>query len=179
MECKAAEVAGSAGWAYLRRSNLEPLPPDLLWRQYVQLTEVEEAFRVLKSELNLRPIWDRTGPRVEAHVMVAFLGYCLWVCLKHKLQQRHRPLTPAQVLEVLGGMMMVEVWFRLRDGRNLCLPCYTNQSRGAGADPSSPGLGITRAATPCRSTPQTCRTEDRVATEASASPSIPLKSHHI
>ena len=111
--------------AYLLRSNLEPLSVDLLWRQYVQLTEVEEAFRVLKSELNLRPVWHRTGPRVEAHVMVAFLGYCLWVCLKHKLRAAAPSLTPARVLEALGGMMMVEVWFRLRDGRNLCLPRYT------------------------------------------------------
>lgn len=112
--------------AYLLRSNLEPMPADVLWKQYVQLTEVEEAFRVLKSELNIRPVWHRTGPRVEAHIMVAFLGYCLWVCLKNKLKKVAGSLTPARALEAMGRMMMVEVWFDLKDGRKLCLPRYTH-----------------------------------------------------
>lgn len=112
--------------AYLLRSNMEPMPAETLWKQYVQLTEVEEAFRVLKSELNIRPVWHRTGPRVEAHVMVAFLGYCLWVCLKNKLKPVAGSLTPARALEVMGRMMMVEVWFDLQDGRKLCLPRYTH-----------------------------------------------------
>jgi hypothetical protein len=54
------------------------MDPDALWRQYVQLTEVEAAFRALKSELAIRPIWHRIQRRVEAHILVAFLGYCLW-----------------------------------------------------------------------------------------------------
>ena len=112
--------------AYLLSSNLEPMPADVLWKQYVQLTEVEEAFRVLKSELNIRPVWHRTRPRVEAHVMVAFLGYCLWVCLKNKLKKVAGSLTPARALEAMGRMMMVEVWFDLKDGRKLCLPRYTH-----------------------------------------------------
>jgi hypothetical protein len=58
---------------------------------------------------------------VEAHVMVAFLGYCLWVCLKNKLKPVAGSLTPARASEVMGRMMMVEVWFDLQDGRKLCL----------------------------------------------------------
>ena len=71
--------------AYLLRTNLDPMDPDALWRQYVQLTEVEAAFRALKSELTIRPIWHRIPRRLEAHLLVAFLGYCLWVCLKQML----------------------------------------------------------------------------------------------
>jgi transposase len=115
--------------AYLLRSNLEPLEPDLLWRQYIQLTDVEEAFRCLKSELSIRPIWHRTEARVQAHIMVAFLAYCLWVLLKQKLKTVAGSLTPARALESLHGILMVEVWFDLRDGRKLCLPRITQPEK--------------------------------------------------
>ena len=115
--------------AYLLRSNLEPLEPDLLWRQYIQLTDVEAAFRCLKSELSIRPIWHHSQPRVEAHIMVAFLGYCLWVLLKQKLKQAAGSLTPSRTLESLHEILMVEVWFGLRDGRRLCLPRITQPEK--------------------------------------------------
>jgi transposase len=111
--------------AYLLRSNMARLDPAILWRQYVQLTEVEEAFRVLKSELNIRPIWHRIDRRVEAHVLIAFLGYALWACLKQKLRKVASSITPARALESLTGILMVEVWFALRDGRQICLPRIT------------------------------------------------------
>ena len=110
--------------AYLLRTNLDPMDPDALWRQYVQLTEVEAAFRALKSELAIRPIWHRIQRRVEAHILVAFLGYCLWVCLKQKLKVVAESITPARALESLRSILMVEVWFNLRDGGQLCLPSY-------------------------------------------------------
>jgi len=111
--------------AYLLRSNMARIDPEILWRQYVQLTEVEEAFRVLKSELNLRPIWHRIDRRVEAHVFIAFLGYALWAALKQKLRAVASSITPARALESLTGILMVEVWFALRDGRRICLPRIT------------------------------------------------------
>ena len=92
---------------------------------YVQLTEAEAAFRTLKSEVKVRPIWHWTEPRVKAHVLVAFLGYCLWVCLKKKAQRRAPSLTPWQMLDQLGRIALVEVWFELRDGRRMCLPRIT------------------------------------------------------
>jgi hypothetical protein len=113
--------------AYLLRSNMARLDPAILWRQYVQLTEVEEAFRVLKSELNIRPIWHRIDRRVEAHVLIAFMGYALWACLKQKLRKVASSITPARALESLTGILMVEVWFTLRDGRQICLPRITDQ----------------------------------------------------
>ena len=69
------------------RTNLTEGEPETLWRSYLQLTEVESIFRTLKSELNLRPIWHRLQPRIEAHVLIAFLGYFLWVCLKQNLRR--------------------------------------------------------------------------------------------
>ena len=69
---------------YLLRTNLTDRDPEKLWCQYIQLTEIEAVFRKLKTELNLRPIFHRIQRRVEAHVLIAFLGYCLWVCLKQK-----------------------------------------------------------------------------------------------
>jgi hypothetical protein len=91
----------------------------------VQLTEAEAALRTLKSEVKVRPIWHGTEKRVEAHVLVAFLGYCRWVCLKKKAQRRAPSLTPWQILDQLGRIALVEVWFELRDGRRMCLPRFT------------------------------------------------------
>lgn len=115
--------------AYLLRTNLDPMEPECLWQQYIQLTEVESAFRCLKSELSIRPIWHRTDRRVEAHILVAFLGYCLWVCLKHRLKAIAGSITPARLLDALKNIQLVEVWFQLRDGRQLCLPRITQPEK--------------------------------------------------
>ena len=94
-----------------------------------QGAEVEAAFRALKSELAIRPIWHRIQRRVEAHILVAFLGYCLWVCLKQKLKVMAESITPARALESLRSILMVEVWFNLRDGGQLCLPRITEAEK--------------------------------------------------
>ena len=117
----ALQRAAARDGAYLLRTNLTATDPAQLWQQYIQLTEVEAAFRALKSELALRPIWHWKSERVEAHVMVAFLGYALWVTLKQKLRRVAPSLTPWQVLELLGRLQLIEVWFKTRDQRALCL----------------------------------------------------------
>lgn len=111
--------------AYLLRAHWTERDPATLWQTYVQLTEAEAAFRTLKSEVKVRPIWHWTQTRVEAHVLVAFLGYCLWVCLKKKAGRSAPSLTPWQILDQLGRIALVEVWFELRDGRRMCLPRIT------------------------------------------------------
>jgi transposase len=111
--------------AYLLRTNLTDRDPQLLWPQYIQLTELEAVFRTLKSELNLRPIFHRIQRRVEAHILIAFLGYCLWICLKQKLRAAAGSLTPAQVIQSLKQIILVEVWFDLRKGGRICLPRIT------------------------------------------------------
>jgi transposase len=121
----ALRLAALRDGAYLLRTNLAEHTPEALWKMYVQLTEVERVFRVLKSELAIRPIWHWVGSRVEAHVMVAFLGYCLWVCLKHKLQAAAPSLMPWQLLDQFARIVQVEVWFKLRAGGAICLPRIT------------------------------------------------------
>ena len=111
---------------YLLRTNLTDRDPEKLWRQYIQLTEIEAVFRTLKTELNLRPIFHRIQRRVQAHILIAFLGYCLWVCLKQKLRVAAGSLTPAQVVHSLKQIILVEVWFDLRKGGRICLPRITH-----------------------------------------------------
>lgn len=115
--------------AYLLRTNLTKADPAKLWRHYIQLTEVESVFRTLKSELNLRPIWHRIQQRVEAHILIAFLGYCLWICLRRRLKAAATSLTPAQVLHSLKQILLVEVWFDLRKGGRICLPRITHPEK--------------------------------------------------
>jgi Transposase DDE domain len=71
---------------YLLRSNLVGENPAVLWERYVQLTQIEAAFKTLKSELGIRPLYHQLGQRVEGHILIAFLAYCLWVTLKKRLQ---------------------------------------------------------------------------------------------
>ena len=118
-------LAAQRDGAYLLRAHWTEQDPERLWECYMQLTEAEAAFRTLKSEVKIRPIWHWLERRVEAHVLVAFLGYCLWVCLKHRLRAVAPSLTPWQVLDQLGRISLVEVWFELKDGRQLCLPRIT------------------------------------------------------
>jgi transposase len=110
---------------YLLRTNLTGTDPKRLWEQYIQLTEVESAFRALKSEVGLRPIYHWVEPRVEAHVMVAFMAYALWVGLKWKLKSIAGSLTPRQVLQLFESIQLVDVWFDTVDNRRLCLPRIT------------------------------------------------------
>ena len=121
----ALRLAALGDGAYLLRTNLAERTPAALWKMYVQLTEVESVFRALKTDLAIRPIWHWVGPRVDAHVMVAFLGYCLWVCLKYKLKTVAPSLTPWQLLDQFGRIVQVEVWFKLRAGGAICLPRVT------------------------------------------------------
>ena len=110
---------------YLLRSNLTGEDPGVLWERYIQLTQIEAAFKTLKSDLGLRPIYHQLGHRVEAQILVAFLAYCLLVTLKNRLQALAPGLTPRAVLETLAPMQMLDVTFPTTDGRRLVMPRYT------------------------------------------------------
>jgi len=110
---------------YLLRSNLTAEDPAVLWTRYVQLTQIESVFRSLKSELGVRPIYHQLEHRADAHVLIAFLAYCLQVTLKNRLLIHAPGLTPAAVLEKLATIQMVEVWIPMLDGRWLVLPRHT------------------------------------------------------
>jgi hypothetical protein len=110
---------------YLLRSNLVGEAPAVLWERYVQLTQIEAAFKALKSELGIRPIYHQLEQRVEAHILVAFLAYCLTVTLKQRLAALAPGLTPQAVLEQLATIQMLDVCFPTTDGRWLVMPRHT------------------------------------------------------
>ena len=114
---------------YLLRSNLTGEDPAVLWTRYVQLTQIESVFRSLKSELGIRPIYHQLEHRADAHVLIAFLAYCLQVTLKNRLMIRAPGLTSTAVLEKLATIQMVEVWIPMVDGRWLMLPRHTQPER--------------------------------------------------
>lgn len=114
---------------YLLRSNLTGEDPAVLWSRYVQLTHIEAVFRTLKSDLGIRPIYHHLQHRIDAHILIAFLAYCLQVTLKNRLM-RHAPgLTPTAVLETLAAIHMIDVWIPTVDGRWLILPRYTRPDK--------------------------------------------------
>ncbi len=110
---------------YLLRSNLTGEDPAVLWARYVQLTQIESVFRSLKNELGIRPIYHQLEHRADAHVLIAFLAYCLQVTLKNRVMIHAPGLTSTAVLEKLATIQMVEVWIPMVDGRWLMLPRHT------------------------------------------------------
>ena len=114
--------------AYLLRTNLQAETAAELWTKYIQLTEVEAAFRVLKSELSIRPLFHQLEHRVKAHILVAFLGYALWVTMKHLLRRKYSPLTPARVLSLLASVQSADIILPTTDGREIRLRRVTTPS---------------------------------------------------
>jgi transposase len=110
---------------YLLRTNLSAEDPAKLWHFYVQLVEVEAAFKNLKGDLQLRPIYHQLEHRIEAHIFVAFLAYCLHVTLRARLKPLAPGLTPRAVLDKLAGIQMLDVLFPTTDGRTLILSRHT------------------------------------------------------
>ena len=114
--------------AYLLRTNLPPGDPAQLWKDYIQLTEAEAAFRALKSELSIRPIFHQLERRAKAHILVAFLGYALWVTLKHLLRRKGSALSPRQALASLGTLVSADIVLPTTDGREIRLRRVTTPS---------------------------------------------------
>ena len=104
------------------------MDPEQLWKLYMQLTQIEAAFRCLKTDLKIRPLYHQLEQRVEAHILVAFLSYCLMVTLKKRLEPHGPGLTPKAVLEKLASIQMIDVWIPTTQGSWLVLPRYTQPS---------------------------------------------------
>ena len=111
--------------SYLLRTNLKDADPARLWESYMQLVQVEEAFRTLKGDLGLRPIWHQLESRIEAHVFISFQAYCLQVTLRARLKALAPGLTPRAVFEKMSNVQMLDVEFPTTDGRVLTLPRHT------------------------------------------------------
>lgn len=104
---------------YLLRTNLTETNPDVIWQRYVLLTQVEAAFKSLKSDLAVRPVYHQLEHRVEAHIFVAFLSYCLMITLREKLRYHASGLTARDVLDKLSTIIMIDVRIPTTDGRML------------------------------------------------------------
>ena len=121
--------------AYMLRTNLNAETAEELWAKYMQLTEAEASFRALKSELSIRPLFHQKEPRVKAHVMVAFLGYAMWVTLKHLLKRRApitpkssasgvdnaQPFSPMKALALLSTLQSADIVLPTTDGHEIRL----------------------------------------------------------
>jgi hypothetical protein len=114
---------------YLLRTNLSADNPELLWRCYMQLAFVEEAFRTLKGDLGLRPIYHQKPERIEAHLFVAFLAYCLSITLRQRLKALAGGLMPRVVFEKLATLQLLDVRVPTTDGRELLLVRRTEPAR--------------------------------------------------
>ena len=111
---------------YLLRSNLTNQAPARLWELYIQLTEIEQAFKELKNDLEIRPIYHQKEDRIEAHIFIAFVAYCMQITLRQRLRALAPGLTARAVLEKLAGIQMVDVHMPTTDGRHLILPRHTD-----------------------------------------------------
>lgn len=114
---------------YLLRTNLTDRDPKMLWEYYLQLVEIEGAFKLLKDDLQLRPIYQQKESRIEAHIFVAFLAYGLSVTLRGQLRQLAPGLTARSFLEKFAAIQMVDAHFPTTDGRELVFRRYTQPEK--------------------------------------------------
>ena len=110
---------------YLLRTNLTESDPATLWQYYIQLVAVEEAFKNLKADLAIRPVFHQEERRIEAHIFIAFLAYCLYVTLQRRLHALAPGLTARSALEKFAAVQMIDVHLPTTDGRELVLTRYT------------------------------------------------------
>ena len=110
---------------YLLRTNLTENDPALLWQYYTQLVAVEEAFKNLKGDLAIRPVFHQEERRIEAHIFIAFLAYCLQITLQRRLHALAPGLTARSALEKFAAVQMIDVHLPTTDGRELLLTRYT------------------------------------------------------
>ena len=114
---------------YLLRSNLTAKDPATLWKQYINLVRIEESFRTLKSDLNLRPIYHQKDERIEAHIFISFMAYCLYITLEKIAQATAVGLSARSILERLSEIQMLDVKIPTTDGRELHLRRYTKPEK--------------------------------------------------
>jgi Transposase DDE domain len=110
---------------YLLRTNLTENDPALLWQYYIQLVAVEEAFKNLKGDLAIRPVFHHHERRIEAHIFIAFLAYCMQITLQRRLHALAPGLTARSALEKFAAVQMIDVHLPTTDGRELRLTRYT------------------------------------------------------
>jgi hypothetical protein len=114
---------------YLLRTNIEDEDPATLWRMYIQLVAVEQAFKDLKGDLAIRPVYHQLEHRIEAHIFIAFLAYALFITLTRRLTPRAPGLTARSALEKFSAVQLIDVHLPTTDGRELVMTRYTQPER--------------------------------------------------
>lgn len=114
---------------YLLRSNMKVASPETAWEFYLLLTRVEQAFKDLKGTLSIRPIWHQLEERIEAHIFVSFLAYCLHTTLRNLARGRAAGLTSEAILKKLSNIQMIDVHLPTTDGRHVVLSRYTQPEK--------------------------------------------------
>ena len=114
---------------YLLRSNMQADAPETVWETYLLLTRIEQAFKDLKGSLSIRPLWHQLERRIEAHIFVSFLAFCLHTTLRNLARGRAAGLTSEAILEKLSSMQMIDVHLPTTDGRHIVMSRYTQPEK--------------------------------------------------
>jgi len=114
---------------YRLRSNMQAASPETVWESYLLLTRIEQAFKDLKGELSIRPIWHQLEKRVEAHIFVSFLAYCLHTTLRNLARERAAGLTSDAILKKLSSIQMIDIHLPTTDGRHIVMSRYTQPDK--------------------------------------------------
>jgi transposase len=110
---------------YVLRSNVKEWTPEELWKAYIQLTDVEEAFRIYKNDLELRPVWHQKEKRVKAHILICFLAYVLWKCFGQMCKQAGLGDEPRKVIQEIKKLQLTDVILPTRKGVDIRLRCVS------------------------------------------------------
>jgi len=114
---------------YLLRSNMQAASPETVWESYLLLTRIEQAFKDLKGELSIRPIWHQLERRIEAHIFVSFLAYCLHTTLRNLARGQASGLTSEAILKKLSNIQMIDIHLPTTDGRHIVMSRYTQPEK--------------------------------------------------
>jgi transposase len=124
-----SEWASLTEGTYILRSNVNEWSAEELWQTYIQLTQAEAAFRIHKSELRMRPIWHQKEERVQAHILVCFLAFCLWKTLQGWQTRAGLGHSPRTLLDEIARIQTVDVVLPQVDGPELRLRCVSRPDK--------------------------------------------------
>lgn len=129
-----SKIKNNTDWAtlsagcYLLRTNVQDWSDEELWKAYVQLSEAESAFRIHKTDLQLRPIWHQKEDRVDAHLLVCFLSYVMWKTLGGLCEQAGLGTEPRRIVDELSEIRSMDVVLPTHEGIELRQPCISRPS---------------------------------------------------
>jgi transposase len=133
---------------YLLRSNMTAASPETVWESYLLLTRIEQAFKDLKGDLAVRPIHHQKESRIEAHIFVSFLAYCLHTTLRNLARGRAGGLTSAAILEKISAIQMIDVHLPTTDGRHIVMSRHTQPEKDVSLLLAQLGLTLPRQPPP-------------------------------